>query len=400
MAIQKIFTRDFILSFFAQFAFSSVFCILIPTLPIYLSGRGSSEAEIGILIGVFSVSSLVLRPFVGRALLRIPEKKFMLAGTVLYVFSSLAYLFAMPFWPLLIVRILHGIGLAFFSTASFTLIANIIPEAHRGQGLSYYHLAINFAFVLAPYFGMLLINHFNSSILFLVCLALSLSSLFITTQLNKLQGLPLDNPSSKKQPFLSREAMPSAIMAFMVNIIWGAITAFFPLYALSQGVSNPGLFFGVLAIMHVLGRVLGGRLFDFYSREKIISPCLIAYIISMVLLTFSKTLPMFILVALIWGIGNAFLYPTLVAYTLDHAKSSPGPAMGTFTAIADLGSGIGSVLMGIILQLTSYPIMFFCLALTGIINFLYFYFAVRIKTSKPLLPSGEGIEGRGRYANL
>jgi MFS family permease len=400
MATQKILTRDFILSFFAQFAFSFVFYILIPTLPIYLSSRGSSKAEIGFLIGIFSVASLVLRPFVGRSLLRIPERKFMLAGTILYAFSTFAYLFAMPFWPLFFIRIIHGIGLAFFSTASFTLIANIIPEAHRGQSLGYYHLAINFAFVLAPYLGMLLINQFNFSILFLVCTALSLCSLFITTQLSKLQGVPLENPSAKKQSFISREAMPSAIMAFMVNVIWGAITAFFPLYALSQGVSNPGLFFGVLAIMHVAGRALGGRLFDLYSREKIIFPCLIAYIISMFILAFSKTLPMFILVAVIWGIGNAFLYPTLVAYTLDNARSSPGPAMGTFTAIADLGSGMGSVMMGIILQLTNYPIMFSCLTLTGIINFLYFYFIVRKKTSKPPLPSREGIDGRERYANL
>jgi len=398
--MQKIFTRDFILSFFAQFAFSSVYCILLPTLPIYLSRRGSPEAEIGFLIGVFSVSSLVLRPFVGKALLRIPERKFMLAGTIIYAFSSFAYLFAMPFWPLFIIRILQGIGLAFFSTASFTLIASIIPEAHRGQSLGYYHLAINIAFVLAPYLGILLINHFSFSILFLVCTALSLCSLFITTQLSKFQDVPSANLSVKKQPFLSREVMPSAIMAFMVNIIWGAITAFFPLYALSQGVSNPGLFFGALAVMHVAGRTLGGRLFDLYSREKIIFPCLIAYIISMFILAFSKTLPMFILVAVIWGIGNAFLYPTLVAYTLDHARSSPGPAMGTFTAVADLGSGLGSVIMGVILQLTSYPIMFFCLALTGIMNFLYFYFVVRKKTSKPPLPRGEGIEGRERYANL
>jgi MFS family permease len=386
MAIEKILTRDFILSFFAQFAFSSVFCILIPTFPIYLSGKGSPEAEIGLLIGVLSVSSLILRPFVGRALLRIPEKKFMITGAILYAFSSFAYLFATPFWPLFIVRILHGIGLAFFSTASFTLIANISPEAHRGQSLSYYYLAINFAFVLAPYFGMLLINRFDFSILFLVCIALSLCSLFITNQLTQTQTLRSENSATKKQPLLSREALPPAVMAFMVNIIWGAVTAFFPLYAVSQGVSNPGLFFGALAIIHVVGRALGGRILDLYSREKIIFPCLIAYIISMCILAFSKTLPMFILVAVIWGIGNAFLYPTLVAYALDHARSSPGPAMGTFTAIADLGSGMGSVIMGIVLQLTNYPTMFLCLTLTGLINLLYFYFAIRKKPQNLLSP--------------
>jgi len=386
--MQKILSRDFVLSFFAQFAFSSVFCMLLPTLPIYLSSKGSNDAEIGFLIGVFSVSSLVLRPFVGRALLKTPERKFMIAGTVLYAFSSFAYLFATPFWPLFVVRILHGIGLALFSTASFTLIANISPEAHRGQSLSYYYLAINFAFVLAPYFGMLLINEFNFSILFLVCFVLSLCSLFVTTQLSKLQDVPLENASTKNQPFLSREALPSAVMAFMVNIVWGAMTAFFPLYALSCGVTNPGLFFGALAIIHVVGRALGGRMLDLYSRERIIFPCLIAYIISMFILAFSKTLPMFILVAVIWGIGNAFLYPTLVAYTLDHARSSLGPAMATFTAVADLGSGMGSVIMGIVLQLTNYMTMFFCLTLTGIINFLYFYFAIRKEPQSHLFPVG------------
>jgi MFS family permease len=377
METQKILTRDFVLSFFAQFAFSSVFCILIPTLPIYLSRSGTPEAEIGVLIGIFSVSSLVLRPFVGRALTKIPEKKFMTAGTLLYTFSSAAYLFAPPFWPLLMVRILQGIGFAFFSTACFTLIANISPEARRGQSLGYFYLAINFAFVLAPYFGMVIINLSNFTILFLVCTGLSLGSVLVTAKLEKRQGDPFPDPSIRNQPFLSRDALPSSIMAFMVNIIWGAVTAFFPLYALDHGVSNPGLFFGALAITHVLGRTLGGKILDMYAREKIIMPCLIAYIISMSVLTFSTTLTMFITVAVIWGIGNAFLYPTLLAHALDRAGASRGPAMGTFSAIADLGSGMGSVIMGIVLQFSDYQTMFLALVFTGLINLGYFHFFVK-----------------------
>jgi MFS family permease len=374
---QKIFTREFILSFLAQFAFSSVYFILIPTFPIYLSRSGSPEAEIGVLIGVFSVSSLVLRPFVGRALLKIPERKFMIGGAVLYVFASIAYLVAVPFWPLFSVRALQGLGLALFSTASFTLIAKISPANRRGESLSYYYLAINISFVLAPYFGMLLINHLNFTILFLVCAVLSLASLFITVNLGEKQVDPLENPSPSHQPLLSRKALPASIMAFLVNIVWGALTAFFPLYAVSQGVANPGIFFGVLAIIHVVGRAFGGKILDLYSREKVIQPCLIAYILAMVILVFSKTLPMFILVAVVWGIGNAFLYPSLVAFALDRAGAYPGPAMGTFSAIADFGSGMGSVIMGIILRWTTYPVMFLALALVGVINLLYFNFVVR-----------------------
>jgi threonine/homoserine/homoserine lactone efflux protein len=34
------------------------------------------------------------------------------------------------------------------------------------------------------------------------------------------------------------------------------------------------------------------------------------------------------------------------------------------------------MIMGIILQWTNYTIMFFCLTLIGVINLLYFYFAI------------------------
>ena len=78
--IRKIFTHDFILVFLAQLTFIVVCHILIPTLPVYLSRLGSKETEIGVLIGSFGVSSLVFRPFVGRGLLRIPEKTFMIMG--------------------------------------------------------------------------------------------------------------------------------------------------------------------------------------------------------------------------------------------------------------------------------------------------------------------------------
>ena len=376
--IRKILNRDFILAFFAYCASSFVFYLLVPTLPIYLSRSGSTEAEIGILMGIFTLSSLVLRPFVGRALLRIPEKNFMIGGALFYAFASIAYLLTPPFWPFLIVRVIQGIGYAFFQTASFTLIANVSSEAHRGQSLSYFVLAFNISGALAPPLGMFLITHFSFTLLFLVCLGLSLCSLFITNKLGRRQVAPLHDVSIEDGFFLSRKALPTSIIGFFSFFIWAALTAFFPLYAIANEVTNPGFFFTTMAIMVIMGRVLGGRILDLYSKEKIILPCLITYIISMVVLAFSKTLPMFILVAMIYGIGAAFLFPTLVAYTLDRAGCS-GPAMGTFYAITDLGMTLGPVIMGIVTHSTSYPIMFLCLALAGLINLNYFYFFVRKK---------------------
>ena len=377
--IREIFTRDFILSVLAYFTFVISFHLLTPTLPIYLSRLGSKETEIGVLVGIFFVSSLVFRPFVGKALLKIPERTFMITGALLFAITSITYLWAPPFWPLLIVRVFQGIGLAVMHTASFTLIANIGPVAHRGQSLGYFYLAPTVALALAPSFGMFLINHFSFTPLFLVCSAISLCSLLFSSKMGRRQVARMGTASTKNGFFISWKALPSSISIFFIQIIWGALIAFFPLYAINLGVVNPGLFFTAIAIMLISGRVLGGKILDLYSRERVILSFLITHIISMSILFFSKSLPMFILVGAIWGVGSAFVVPALMAYTLDRAGPPLGPAIATFTAISDLGVAVGPVIMGIMIRVTSYPTMFLCLVLTSFINFNYFYFFVRQK---------------------
>jgi len=382
MAIQKILTRDFILCFSAQFAFTSVSFILIPTLPIYLSRLGSTEIEIGILIGAFGISSLVLRPIVGKALSKIPEKKFMIAGAILFALTSMAFLFATPFWSFFIVRIFQGIGSAFFFTAAMMLISNITPETYRGQSLGYFFLSFNISMALAPPFGMFLINHSSFTILFSVCIGLSLCSLFISSKLRRREVRPIIDSSIEDSSFFSPRAFPPIFVYFLTHMIWGALTTFFPLYAINHGVANPGLFFAAYAMVLIFGRALGGRILDVYRREKVILPCLIAYILSMIILAFSKTLQMFILVAVIQAIGHAFLMPALVAYTLDLAGSSRGASIGLLSGMGDLGMVLGPVMMGIILHFTNFTAMFFCAALIGLINFTYFYFYVKKKKKR------------------
>jgi predicted MFS family arabinose efflux permease len=378
MTPQK-FSRDFILCFFAQFVFSLAFSLLVPTLPIYLSRFGAKGAEIGFLIGIFSFSSLILRPVIGRALLNIPERSFMIFGTLLCVLSSVAYLLAPPFLPLLVVRIFHGIGMALFTTAIFTLVANIVPEMNRGQLISYFYLSFNMAFVLGPYFGMVLINRFSFLILFLTCTGLSLCSLLMALKLGKRKATSSGDQSLKIRSLLNRHALPSSIIAFMLNVIWGTLGAFFPLYALRHGVSNPGIFFVFLAGTLMLGRILGGKILDVYDRKKVIIPSLALVIMSSTVLVFSVSLPMFILVAVILGIGWTLLYPSLLIYTIEHSGASRGTAMSTFTGLGDFGAGVGPMIMGVILQWTSYPVMFCFLILTAVINFLYAYYAIEEK---------------------
>ncbi|MFO7738380.1 MAG: MFS transporter [Desulfatiglandaceae bacterium] len=377
MISREIFTRDFILCFAAQVAFASVSFILIPTLPIYLSRLESAEIEIGILIGAFGISSLVLRPIVGKALSKTGEKKFMVVGAIVSALTSVAYLIAPPFWPFFIVRIFQGIGSAFFFTAAIILISNITPQTHRGQSIGYFFLSFNISMVLAPPFGIFLINHFGFTTLFLVCVVLSLGSLLISCRLKSSDVKPMVDSSMKDSSFFAPKAFPPIFVYFLAHIIWGALATFFPLHAINHGVTNPGLFFAAYAMVLILGRALGGRILDTYQRDKVILPCLTAYILSMILLAYSTSLQMFILVAVIQATGHAFLMPALVAYTIDLAGASRGASIGLLSAAGDLGMVLGPTMMGIILRFSSFPTMFLCVALVGLMNFSYFYSSMK-----------------------
>jgi MFS family permease len=374
---QRIITRDFTLVFLSQFAFYCASSMLIPTLPIYLSRSGSREEAIGLMIGVFSVSSLLLRPSVGRLLSRVSERQLMIAGSLISGLASFAYLFALPFWPFFLVRAVQGVGYAFVSTAASTLIANIGPAERRGQTLSYFYVSFNIPFALAPAFGMFLINRYDFVVLFLFSTGLYVASLALVAGMGRSPAELTATPTHPRESFFNRENLRTSMVSFFMHVIWGTVTTFLPLYAVSHGVTNPGLIFSVVAFMLIFGRIFAGRVLDLYRRETIILPCLVVYAIAMVVLIFSKTFSMFILMAVIWGAGHSLFYPALVALAIERASSSRGALMATFTAASDLGVGLGPVLMGIILQHTSYPLMFACVALTGMLNVFYFQFVVK-----------------------
>ena len=194
--IRNILTRDFLLGFFAFFFSLVAYFALYPTLPIFLVRLGSNDREIGALIGILGASSLVSRFLVGGVLTRYSGKSVMMFGALLFALTLIASIVFRPFWPFLTLRFLQGITYACVSTAAFACIINIIPSVYRGQGLGYFLLAPSFALATGPSFGMFLVNHYNFTVLFLTCTALSLCSFFFSWKMKGQEVAKPDNTAS------------------------------------------------------------------------------------------------------------------------------------------------------------------------------------------------------------
>jgi MFS family permease len=376
--MSSLLTRDFVFGFVAYFSFLAANRFLVPTLPLYLATLGSNAREIGVLVGIAGVAALTSRLFVGRALLKYREKNVMMVGAVLSAITFLSYIVLRPFWPFLMMGFLQGVAIACLDTAAIACMISVIPLTYRARAIGYFMLAPPLSMAMAAPLGMFLINQYGFTVLFLSCTCVSLCALFLSWKV-KGQEISLSHQSTTAHHnfFLDPKIVVPAIACFLQCFVWGGLAAFLPLYAVQCGVTNPGYFFSASATTIIASRMLGGKILDNHPKERIMLTSIFLSMVAMAVLSFSKTLPMFIVVGVVYGIGCAFFFPSSMAYALEHAGSSGGTTLGTYQAFGDLGMALGPVSMGIILPLTGYPIMFLGLALACLINLCYFQFYVR-----------------------
>ena len=125
------------------FFMSSLSCFIL--LPPYVQRLGGTEAEIGLVQGVYSAAGIVCQPVIGLWLDRVGRHFFMALGVCLLIISSAAFLIShslallvqphmtVPVVPFLFLAgVLAGGAHGFLYPALAALLMDVTPEARRG----------------------------------------------------------------------------------------------------------------------------------------------------------------------------------------------------------------------------------------------------------------------------
>src|SRR5579875_2068683 len=84
---EKIWTKDFVLICLANFFIFLGFQMTLPTIPLFVEHLGGNDQLIGFVIGIFTFSALLLRPFAGHALESKGRRFVYLIGLAVFVVS-------------------------------------------------------------------------------------------------------------------------------------------------------------------------------------------------------------------------------------------------------------------------------------------------------------------------
>lgn len=177
-----------------------------------------------------------------------------------------------------------------------------------------------------------------------------------------------------ENPFLFK----CGVLMLSASIIFGAVTTFIPLYASQLKNGNAGIY-----LMLQAGTVVFAR---FVLRKKIPSDGKwhssfmmgTMFILAAAALCVSFAItggPVFFYVgAILMGIAQALLYPTLTTYlSFVLPQRNRNVLLGLFIAMADLGVSLGSVIMGPLADITSYSFIYIVCALLGIVMIFFAY---------------------------
>lgn len=368
-------TLGFALTCLSAFFFFLSFYLLLPTLPLYALQHGMGESEIGLIIGAFALTSLVVRPYVGRAIDRRGRKGMLLLGTAVFLTASLAYHYTRTVGSLLALRLLHGSGMGFFTTAASAVVTDLAPTARRGEAMGYFGMAANLAMAVGPALGMRLISDGTFSGLFLAAGGVALVAVLLGTGVP--ETLPAGTTPPLSAPLFSRRALFPAGAMLTLCVTYGGVVSFLPLLGRQVGMGNPGLFFTVYAVFLVLTRPQAGLLSDRVGRAAVVLPGMALVAAAMVTLAAASAPGWLLLAGALYGVGFGAAHPALMALTADRVEAAErGQAMATFYAALELGIGSGSVLLGVLLAYSSFPAMFAAaaaVAAAGTLGFLFGY---------------------------
>ncbi|HVF82180.1 MAG TPA: MFS transporter, partial [Flavisolibacter sp.] len=361
----------------SSFLFSSSFNMLIPELPAYLSSLGGAAYK-GYIIGLFTLTAGLSRPFSGRLTDTIGRVPVMAIGSLVCFVCSLLYPILTTVAGFLWLRLFHGFSTGFKPTATAAYIADVIPVNRWGEAMGIHGLCFSTGLAIGPAIGAAITAHYNINFLFYASSLFALASIIILYNLKEThpekQRFRFSLLRIKWKDILEPLVLPAAIVTFLGYISYGALLTLIPDWSEHLGITNKGTFFVVFTVSSLLVRFVAGRLSDRKGRVFVLRIAFILISISVTLLGLASSATILLSAAFLYGISTGLFSPASSAWTADlSSEEHRGRGMATMYIALEAGIGLGAMVAGWVFQdhLERVPAIFYGCALTNVIGLVY-----------------------------
>ena len=385
----------------AAFIIAVGFGLITPVLPQFARSFDVGVTGASIVVSAFAFFRLVFAPVGGRLVTLLGERPVYLAGLVIVAVSTGVTAFAQSYEQLIVFRSLGGIGSTMFTVSSAALIIRLAPPTIRGRVSSVFASAFLLGGVVGPLIGGLL-GGFGLRVPFIVyAIALLIAAAVVATFLSgaRLEEMRAAStvPAMTFREALRDSAFRSALVSGMANgwSNFGVRMAIIPLFVAavvmgtaqeSRSAQLAGFAIATFAAGNALALTFSGRLADSVGRKPPAMAGLLVSGLATVVLGFVGSIWLILVLCLVAGAGAGILNPAQQATIADVVgnERSGGGVLAGFQMATDLGTILGPVLVGVLIDRWGYAQGF---AVTGVVLLLAALAWLPARESLPTRPA-------------
>lgn len=355
-------SRSFILLLCATFGAVSNYATLLSVVPLWAAEGGSGGTGVGATTGVMMGATVVSQLAMGWLFRVLTLRHIFAIGAALMGFATPAYVLSDALAPLLAISAVRGVGFGMVVVAGSALTAELIPTALLGKGVGLYGLSTGLPSVACLPLGVWVAQEIDFAPVFWGVSALALLAVPVILGVRARDSR--SEPSTRVTP---REGIgrllplaPGFTLMIGVSIGLGGLSTFLPLAITHSVTASIALL--AMSIGVNIGRLGVGAISDVVGPGRMVLPAVLAGAIGMAgiaILTGAGPETIAPVAALAYGIGfGAVQNETLVVMLRRTGPKGHGLASTVWNMAYDGGAGVGAVVLGGVVALTSHEAAF------------------------------------------
>jgi len=355
-----------------------------PLNALYMRSRGLSLLQLGEIISLSTMISLLLITLIGRISDKFGRGRVQVVTGALLAILPLLYILANSFPDFLLLSISRSTVVGVYTPLSNAIAMDFIKDS-KGKGFGRFRAIGAIGWVIGTFVGGVVSDWMGFSAVFICSSLFFLISLVFNAK-NALAPRRVSKEESQKRE-TQRELNWQVYTLMIANVVIALTTpayfTFLPLFMESTFNASKlyiSLAFTITPFAEVPAMIYLGTLSDKIGREKVIAICLAGFPLRYLLTMLSGDPVQVIAVQLLHGVTWGGLHVVTTTYLSEiTSEESRGFVLSTFSVVTRIGSIIGGYVLALVVEELGFIPMYTLVAVISSLSVPVFYFLKLLK---------------------
>jgi len=328
---------------------------IVPVIAFSARDLGASVAASSLVVALTGIGSLASNVPAALITSRFGERKAMAAAAAFSILAFLLCIFAIHVWMLAAGVLMAGMAGSVFTLARQTFIIDAVPVIMRARAFSTLAGAMRIGVFIGPFAGAAVVHAIGLQGAYWVALFAMAGVGVIALTLPDLQSSSAQDAEPAARPSIANIMRSHAgvyltlgLGVVLVSAMRASRQVVIPLWADHLGLAPAAasLIYGLAAAIDMAVFYPAGKVMDQHGRIWVAVPSTLLMGLSLMMMSFASSLPMFLVASMLVGLGNGIGSGIVMTLGADASpRAGRAEFLGIWRMLSDIGASGGPVLL-------------------------------------------------------